>query len=105
VVALRRREIGIRMALGARPAQAAGLALGQALRLAAAGIAVGVAACLVLSRALAGLLAGVLYEVQAADPVSLLAVPWVLLAVALAAAAVPARRASRVDPGVVLRQE
>ncbi|HMB52967.1 MAG TPA: FtsX-like permease family protein, partial [Thermoanaerobaculia bacterium] len=105
IVALRRKEIGIRMALGARPEQAARLALGQALRLTLVGVALGVAASLWLSRALTGLLSDVLFEVAATDVATLVTVPWLLVAVALLAAAAPALRASRVDPGVVLRAE
>jgi putative ABC transport system permease protein len=100
-VARRTHEIGVRMALGADRGAILGLVLGQGLRLAAAGVATGVAGALVMTRALAALLHGV----SPTDAVSLLASPLALLAVALGATAVSARRATAVDPMIALRCE
>jgi ABC-type antimicrobial peptide transport system permease subunit len=100
-VARRRREIAVRMAVGASPAEAAGLVLRQAAGLMAAGLALGLLAALALGR----LLAGMLFGVAPHDPVSLAAVPAILGAAGLAAAWLPARSASRVDPAAVLRAE
>jgi predicted permease len=99
-VSLRRREIGVRMALGARGRSLVALVLGQGLRLVAAGIGLGLLGALVVGRALSGLL----YGVSPADPVSLAGAAVVLLAVAALACYVPARYASRVDPLVALRE-
>jgi len=100
-VKLRRREIGIRMALGARGADVVRLVVRQGLRLAAFGVGLGVAAGLALGRSVAGLLFGV----QPADPATLAAVVSVLGATALGASYLPARRAARVDPATALRQD
>ncbi len=100
-IAQRTREIGIRMALGARRADVLGLLLRQGLRLALAGVALGLAAAVPLTR----LVSGMLYRVSPFDPVSFTAVPLLLVAVAAAAIVVPACRASRVDPMVALRYE
>lgn len=97
----RTREIGVRMALGARPAQARREILGEALRLTGLGLGVGVAGAVLLSR----LLAGVLHGVRPLDPMTFGAVALLLAAVALAAGWVPAQRAMRVDPMVALRDE
>lgn len=100
-VARRTSEIGVRMALGAQRADVVGSVVGRALLLAAAGISLGVAGALALSRALASLLFGV----GPADPVTFVAVPAAVLAVALLAAYVPARRAASIDPILALRAE
>jgi predicted permease len=100
-VARRRSEIGIRMALGARPADLLRMIVGEALVVAGAGAAVGLAAALALTRVMASLL----YGVEPADPVTFAAVPVVLAVVALAATYVPARRATRIDPLAALRSE
>ena len=100
VVSQRTREVGIRMALGGQPRQLVRQLLGEGLRLAAAGIALGLAASLLISRALSGLLFGI----TAADPLTYLAIGVLLLAVALAASYLPARRALRIDPVKVLAQ-
>jgi putative ABC transport system permease protein len=92
-VAQRRQEIGIRLALGARSAQVVRMVLRDALALALAGAAVGLAAAMMGAR----LLRGLLFEVGTADPAVLAAVTAVLLAVALLASYVPARRAARVS--------
>ncbi|HKT78663.1 MAG TPA: ABC transporter permease [Vicinamibacterales bacterium] len=95
----RRRELGIRQALGANRRSILTMVLRQGLRTTAIGLAVGLVAAAVLSRYLAGLL----FEVDAIDPIVFVAVPVALLAVAAAACYVPARRATRVDPAIALR--
>ncbi len=100
-VSQRRREIGVRMALGARHRHVLGLVIGQALALTAAGIVCGIAAALALNRVLAGLL----YEVSPTDPASFAGIALFLGGVALVASAVPARRALDADPLEALRQE
>ena len=97
----RTREIGIRMALGARPFAIVRLVLRQALALVLIGVAAGLALASVLSRFTASLL----YGIAATDAVTFVAVPLVLLAAALAAVLVPARRASSIQPMSALRFE
>jgi predicted lysophospholipase L1 biosynthesis ABC-type transport system permease subunit len=101
VVAERTQEVGVRLALGARPVEIFGLVLRQSWRLAAVGVAVGV----VLAAILAPALATQLYGVPALDPVTFAAVALVLFGVAGLAAMVPARGAMRVDPIAALRGE
>lgn len=100
-VAQRRREVGIRMSLGADGTAVVRLLTGSGLRLVALGCALGLGASLLLARALGGLLFGV----AAWDPVAFAAGPGLLLAIAAVAAWLPARRASRVDPVSALRAE
>jgi putative ABC transport system permease protein len=100
-VTARTREIGVRMALGARRAHVLRLFIVQGLTMAAAGILLGLVAALSLSRALESLLFGV----EPTDIATLTAVAGVLLSVAALACYVPARRASRTDPLVALRTE
>jgi putative ABC transport system permease protein len=95
------REIGIRMALGARPAEVLRWVVSQGFRLAAAGLLVGLIAGLILMRFVASLLFGI----SAHDPITFGAVILVLGVVAFLACYVPARRASRVSPLVALRYE
>jgi predicted permease len=101
LVERRKREMGIRLALGARPRQVAGLVLRRSLVLTAAGIGVGIVIAAALTRALSGLL----YGVAPLDAATFIAVPLILGAVAMFAAWVPTRRATRVDPTIVLRHE
>jgi putative ABC transport system permease protein len=95
------RELGIRMALGAEPRNVLWMILAHGLSLAAAGLALGLAGSLVLTR----LLGSMLYRVRPSDPATFIAVTLALLAVALVACWIPARRAMRVDPLVALRYE
>ena len=101
VVAQRTREIGVRMALGARASDVLRLVLRQGLTLAVAGLAAGLAAALALRR----LMASMLFGVQPSDPITLGVVAAVMLLIALLACYAPARRASRVDPAEALRWE
>jgi putative ABC transport system permease protein len=100
-VSQRIREIGVRMALGARPANVLGLVLGEGSRIAVTGIVAGLAGAALLTRYMATLLWGV----PAMDPLTFTAVPALFATVALLACAIPARRASRVDPATVLQAE
>ncbi len=94
-------EIGLRMALGARPADVARPILYEAGKLALLGVALG----LPLTLGLARILGAVIFGIASYDPVTLIASGLILLAVALAAAWLPARRAARIDPMVALRYE
>jgi len=100
-VANRRNEIGIRLALGALPAQVRGMILRESTWLAVGGIVVGMAAALALTR----LVKVMLYGIGPYDPLTLTAGVLVLLAVALAASWIPARRAAGVQPMDALRHE
>ena len=100
-VANRRNEIGIRMALGAQPGQVRGMILRESTWLALVGIAAGVGGALGLTR----LVKSMLYGIQPYDPTTILGGVLILLAVALAAGWIPARRAARVQPMEALRHE
>ncbi|HEY1249976.1 MAG TPA: ADOP family duplicated permease [Thermoanaerobaculia bacterium] len=100
-VAQRTREVGIRIALGAAPAEVRGLVVRQS----AAPIAAGLAAGLLLAAAAARLLGGLLYGVAPLDPIAFGAATLALAASGLLAAWVPARRASRIDPIAAIRTE
>ncbi len=99
IVARRTREIGVRMALGASPRQVLGMVMGQAGTMMAVGIGIGVAGALAVTRWTASLFFGI----SAADPAVYVGVSLLLAAIALGAAAVPSRRATRIDPLVALR--
>jgi putative ABC transport system permease protein len=101
LVTRRTREIGIRMALGARPRDILWMVVGQGLGLTAVGLAIG----LVLSVAVGFVLTGWLYQVHALDPLTFTVAPLVLGTAALVAAWLPARRAMRVEPVAALRTE
>jgi putative ABC transport system permease protein len=100
-VSQRTREIGVRMALGAERGSVVRLIVGQGMRVALTGVAIGLAGGFALGRFLSSLVFGVTVH----DPLTFGAVALMLSAVALAACALPARRASRVDPMVALRYE
>jgi predicted permease len=100
-VSRRTREVGVRMAIGARPRDVLGLVLRQGLKLALAGVGVGVLAAAGVARVLESLL----YGVSAVDPVSYAAAALVLLAAAALANALPAYRASRIEPMRALRHD
>ncbi|HEV2445521.1 MAG TPA: FtsX-like permease family protein, partial [Candidatus Sulfopaludibacter sp.] len=101
VVAQRTSEIGIRMALGARPGQVLLLVERQGMLLVLAGLAIGLGGGLLLTR----LMASLLFHVSPADPAALLAGALTLFAVSVAACYLPARRAAQVDPLIALRYE
>ncbi len=100
-VSQRVQEVGIRMALGAKPGQVLWLVVGQGLRLALVGVAIGLPLAFLFARAISSMLFGV----KPADPATFAGVPALLLGVALAACYIPARRATKVDPLVALRYE
>jgi len=100
-VSRRTREIGIRMALGAHPASVLALVMKQGLTVAAGGIAVGAMLALGAAKAVSG----ALYDVSFVDPIAWGSACAVLLAVSALANAIPARRASRVNPSLALRSE
>jgi putative ABC transport system permease protein len=100
-VAQRTREIGIRIALGAKRSEVLIMVLRQSTRLALAGTGIGLLSALLLTR----LMAKLLYGIGANDPATFAGVAALLIAVALAASYLPARRAMRVDPVVALRYE
>jgi len=100
-VTLRRREIGIRLALGASPSRVLGAVMRDAAVIAAAGIVIGTVASLMLAKAISGLL----FDVSARDPLIVAAAAVLLAATTLLAGFLPARRAAHVDPTLVLRSE
>jgi ABC-type antimicrobial peptide transport system permease subunit len=100
-VTQRRREIGVRMALGAQRGDVLRLVLTQAFRVVVTGVIVGVAGAAVVTRVLQRFLFGV----TPTDPIAFTTVTLLLIAVGLLAAWLPARRATRIDPCVALRAE
>jgi predicted permease len=100
-VARRTNEIGIRMALGARRGKLVWMVLREVFAMAVAGLAVGLAAALVTTK----FLESFLFQMKPNDPRALIAAAAILLAAALAAGYAPARRASRIDPWIALRDE
>jgi putative ABC transport system permease protein len=100
-VSRRTQEIGIRLALGATPRNVLQLVLGHACRLAVIGAVIGIAGALLLAR----FMKGELFNIEATDPATLIAATLVMVAVALAASFMPARRATKVDPMAALRSE
>ena len=101
IIAVRKNEIGIRMALGASRPTIIGVILRQTLYLVAMGIALGIALALALSRGAASLLFGL----QPNDPLTVVGAAGFLMVIALVASFIPAWRASRLDPSIALRYE
>jgi ABC-type antimicrobial peptide transport system permease subunit len=100
-VGARTREIGVRLALGARPATVLAGILRGALALATTGLALGLLAAAVLTR----FMQAMLFETSTTDPTSFIAVSVVMLLVAVAATVIPAKRAAGIDPLTALRSE
>ena len=97
----RRREIGVRLALGARPGQVLMMVVGRGLALAIVGVVIGLAAAFALSR----FLVSVLFGIRPLDPVTFVSMAAVLLAAAAIASWLPARRAAALDPVETLRSD
>jgi ABC-type antimicrobial peptide transport system permease subunit len=100
-VTQRTSEIGIRVTLGAQPADVFRSIVGEGLRIASFGVGAGLVAALALTRVLRGFL----YSISASDPATFALVAFLLIFVTAAASFFPARRATRVDPIVALRYE
>jgi ABC-type antimicrobial peptide transport system permease subunit len=101
----RKSEMGVRLALGAQPADLVRLVVTEALVLVGIGLAIGLPSALAAGRFAASQISGLLFGLEATDPLTIAAAAVVLVVVALVAAYLPARRASRVDPVMVLRSE
>lgn len=104
-VVQRSAEMGIRMALGANRADVVWTVMREALLLVAAGVVIGVPVALALGRLASNRIAGLLFGLQATDPITIAAATMVLALIAAGAGYMPVRRASRVDPMVALRNE
>lgn len=100
-VSQRRAELGVRLALGARPATVVRMVVGQGARLTLIGITAGLPAAFILARSLEGWL----FEVQPGNPLAFAATALLLLGIGLVASYLPARRAGRIDPARALRPE
>jgi putative ABC transport system permease protein len=100
-VTQRTHEIGVRMAIGARPADVRRMVLGQGCRLAVTGVTIGLGLALVAARVMRGLL----FHVSPSDPATFVSVAAALIGIAALASYIPARRATRVDPMIALRGE
>jgi ABC-type antimicrobial peptide transport system permease subunit len=98
-VSQRTQEIGVRMALGAGRGEVLGMVLREGLRLVVFGLALGIAAAILLTR----LMSGLLFHVEATDPITFVGMALILIFIAAVACLAPARRASAVDPMVALR--
>ena len=101
IVSERTREVGVRLALGAQPGELLRMIVGQAAKLAAAGVAIGIVAAALITP----LLDSQLFGIESFDPATFIIVPVMLLAIAATAALVPARKAMRIDPLTALRIE
>jgi len=104
-VTQRARELGIRMALGAKPSDVLRLVIGRGMAPVLLGMVCGFAGAITVLSAMSGLTAGLLFEVHAIDPATFAAIGLLLLGVALLACWLPARKATKVDPLVVIRHE
>jgi len=100
-VAQRTREIGIRMALGAQRSDVLKMTIRQGLKLVFVGVIIGLAAAFVLTRVMSSLLFGV----SATDPTTFVAIPLLLMSVALLASYIPALRSMKIDPMATLRYQ
>jgi putative ABC transport system permease protein len=100
-VAARRREIGVRMALGATPSNVRRQVVSQGTKVVLIGVVIGVAVAVASTRFLGALL----YEVKAVDPFVFALMSLMMIAIGMLASYMPARRASRVDPMVSMRSE
>jgi predicted permease len=101
LVTEQRKELGIRLALGAQPLEILKMILGRGMKITLSGVLIGLLAALAVTR----LMAGLLFEVRAADPLTFILVAGLLTGVAFLACYLPARRAARVDPMIALRHE
>jgi ABC-type antimicrobial peptide transport system permease subunit len=99
-VSQRRREVGLRVALGAGRSEVYRLVVGHGMTFAGIGLLIGIAGALALTR----FMSGILFGVSATDPLAFAVVPLILIVTALLASYLPARRAARIDPVRVLRE-